>query len=188
LMKLMETEEQAAEEGIEAPESFMTADDKGNLENIEVDDVKNRGAAYVASKIHEANLTLKQLFFLGMDDKETLVNKGLCSPVDVLQFAMEKKLVLGPEEKDMIVMMHEIQFTVDSRQSTVSSTLIVEGENNLRTAMAKTVGLPLGIAAKLILNGKINLKGLHIPTKKEIYEPVLKELEEYGIRFTEEKL
>ena len=53
--------------------------------------------------------------------------------------------------------------------------------------MAKTVGLPLGIAAKLILNGKINLKGLLIPTHKEIYEPVLEELEEHGIRFHEEK-
>jgi saccharopine dehydrogenase (NADP+, L-glutamate forming) len=52
--------------------------------------------------------------------------------------------------------------------------------------MAKTVGLPLGIAAKLILNGTINLKGLHIPTKKEIYEPVLKELEDLGIKFQEE--
>jgi len=51
--------------------------------------------------------------------------------------------------------------------------------------MAKTVGLPLGISAKLILNGTIRLKGLHIPTKKEVYEPVLKELEEYGIRFEE---
>jgi saccharopine dehydrogenase (NADP+, L-glutamate forming) len=87
----------------------------------------------------------------------------------------------------MIVMMHELQFTVDNSQSAVSSTLIVEGEDNLRTAMAKTVGLPLGIAAKLILSGQIKLKGLHIPTKKEIYEPVLKELEEHGIRFTEEK-
>ena len=188
LMKLMETEEQAADEGIETPESFMAADDKGNIENIEIDDVKNRGAAYVVSKIHEANLTLKQLFFLGLDDKETMVNKGICSAVDVLQFAMEKKLVLRPEDKDMIVMMHEIQFAVDSRQSAISSTLIVEGEDNLRTAMAKTVGLPLGIAAKLILNGKIKLKGLHIPTKKEIYEPVLKELEEHGILFSEEKL
>jgi saccharopine dehydrogenase (NADP+, L-glutamate forming) len=52
--------------------------------------------------------------------------------------------------------------------------------------MAKTVGLPLGIAAKLILNGTIQLRGLHIPTKKEIYEPVLKELELHGIRFEDE--
>jgi saccharopine dehydrogenase-like NADP-dependent oxidoreductase len=50
------------------------------------------------------------------------------------------------------------------------------GEDNLRTAMAKTVGLPLGIAAKLLLEEKIKLKGLHIPTHKEIYEPVLLEL------------
>ncbi len=51
--------------------------------------------------------------------------------------------------------------------------------------MAKTVGLPLGIAAKLILNGTIKLTGLHIPTAKEIYEPVLKELEQNNIKFTE---
>ena len=62
---------------------------------------------------------------------------------------------------------------------------MVKGENNLRTAMAKTVGLPLGIAAKLILNGKIKLTGLHIPIVKEIYEPVLKELELQGIQFRE---
>ena len=51
--------------------------------------------------------------------------------------------------------------------------------------MAKTVGLPLGIAAKLILNGKIKLTGLHIPTTKEIYEPVLKELEQHDVKFHE---
>jgi saccharopine dehydrogenase (NADP+, L-glutamate forming) len=61
----------------------------------------------------------------------------------------------------------------------------VEGEDNVHTGMAKTVGLPLGIAAKLILNGTIQLKGLHIPVRKEIYIPVLKELEEHGIRFEE---
>jgi hypothetical protein len=65
----------------------------------------------------------------------------------------------------------------------VTSSLIVHGEDNLRTAMAKTVGLPLGIAARLILEEKINLTGLHIPIKPEIYEPVIRELEEYGIRF-----
>jgi saccharopine dehydrogenase (NADP+, L-glutamate forming) len=70
----------------------------------------------------------------------------------------------------------------------VRSSLVVKGENNLRTAMAKTVGLPLGIAAKLILNGKLKLTGLHIPTAKEIYIPVLKELEQYGIKFEEETI
>src|SRR6202008_668685 len=122
-------------------------------------------------------------FFLGLDDKETIVNKGLCSAADVLQFALEKKLALEPDDKDMIVMLHEIKYSADSRESAVSSLLIVKGEDNVRTAMAKTVGLPLGIATKLILNGTIQLKGLHIPTQREIYEPVLKELELHGIKF-----
>jgi saccharopine dehydrogenase (NADP+, L-glutamate forming) len=67
----------------------------------------------------------------------------------------------------------------------IKATLVTEGENNQRTAMAKTVGLPLGIAARLILNGKISARGLHIPTLPEIYEPVLDELEENGIVFRE---
>ena len=139
------------------------------------------------NKIHEADITLKQLIFLGMDDNETLINKGLCSAADILQFAMERKLALKPEDKDMIVMLHEIEFRVENSEFRVESSLIVKGEDSLRTAMAKTVGLPLGIAAKLILNETIKLRGLHIPTHAEIYEPVLKELEEHGIRFVEKK-
>ena len=187
LQKLMDAEQQAEEAGAEKPEDFLAADAKGNLEKIDIETTKTRAAAWMAAKMHEANLTLKQLFFLGLDDDATILNKGLCSPADIIQFAMEQKLSLKPDDKDMIVMMHEIQSAVGSHQSSVSSTLIVKGEDSLRTAMAKTVGLPLGIAAKLILNGKINLKGLHIPTSKEIYTPVLKELEEYGIVFKEEK-
>jgi saccharopine dehydrogenase-like NADP-dependent oxidoreductase len=166
----------------------MAADEKGNIEEIAIDDVKNKAAAFVAHKMHEANLTLKQLFFLGLDDKDTLVNKGFCSPADILQFAMEKKLSLRPYDKDMAVMLHEIGYEVRGKKYEARSSLVVKGENSLRTAMAKTVGLPLGIAAKLILNGQIKLTGLHIPTAKEIYEPVLKELELYGVKFQEEDI
>lgn len=186
LMKLMEAENEAEEEGAAMPESFMAADAKGNLEEVEIDAVKNRAAAYLAHKMHEANLTLKQLFFLGLDDKDTLVNKGFCSPADLLQFAVEKKLALRPYDKDMIVMLHEIGYTQNGIAKQVRSALVVKGENHLHTAMAKTVGLPLGIAAKLILNGKIRLTGLQVPTAREIYEPVLAELEKNGVRFLEE--
>lgn len=185
LMKLMETENESAEEGEELPETFMAADAKGNIEEVEIDEVKNRAASILAHKMHEANLTLKQIFFLGLDDKETLVNKGICSPADILQFAVEKKLALRPYDKDMIVMLHEIEYELNGKRSVINSSLVVKGENSLRTAMAKTVGLPLGIAAKLILTGKIKLTGLHIPTAKEIYEPVLKELESHNIKFDE---
>lgn len=185
LMKLAEAENEAGKEGTEMPASFMAADDKGNIQEVGIDDVKNKAAAYLAHKMHEANLTLKQLFFLGLDDHDTLVNKGFCSAADILQFAAEKKLSLRPYDKDMVVMLHEIEYRVGSLESVVRSSLVVKGENNLRTAMAKTVGLPLGIAAKLILNGKIKLTGLHIPTAKEIYTPVLKELELHDVKFQE---
>lgn len=127
----------------------------------------------------------KQMLFLGHDDDKTIINKGKCSAADVLQFVLEKKLILEPSDRDMIVMLHEIDYLVNNNPHTVKSSLVVKGENNIKTAMAKTVGLPLAIAAKLILQGKIRTKGLHIPILPEIYEPVLKELQEHGIRFHE---
>jgi saccharopine dehydrogenase-like NADP-dependent oxidoreductase len=111
----------------------------------------------------------------------------MCSAADILQFSLEKNLALRPDDRDMIVMLHELSYISNNNQSSIRSTLVVKGEDNLHTAMAKTVGLPLGIATKLILSGDIVLRGLHIPTSREIYGPVLKELEEYGICFNEEK-
>ena len=186
LMELVEAEKEAEASGGDVDKDFMIVGKEGDLQNMDLDKIKTDAAEIVAHKMHEANLTLKQLFFLGMDDDETMINKGFCSAADVMQFVLEKKLALQQEDKDMIVMLHEIEFRVGSQESGVRSSLVVKGENNLRTAMAKTVGLPLGIAAKLILNGTIKLTGLHIPTRKEIYEPVLKELEEYEIKFHEE--
>ncbi len=185
LMKLMEVEEQAAEHGQEFPDQVMMVDEKGKLNDIHVEDVKENAAAVVARQMHEANLTLKQLFFLGMDDQSTMIPKGTYSAADILQIALEKKLELKAEEKDMVVMVHEIDYVIDGEKKSVVSSMIVKGENNLHTAMAKTVGLPLGIAARLILNGTIQLTGLHIPIVPEIYEPVLEELKKEGIIFNE---
>jgi saccharopine dehydrogenase-like NADP-dependent oxidoreductase len=189
LMELVEAEKEAEASGGDVDKDFLVVGKDGDLQNMDLDKIKNDAAEIVANKMHEANLTLKQLFFLGMDDDETLINKGFCSAADVMQLALEKKLALQTEDKDMIVMLHEIEYEnlkVKSQKSKITSSLVVKGEDSLRTAMAKTVGLPLGIAVKLILNGTIGLTGLHIPTKKEIYEPVLRELEEHEIKFNEE--
>jgi saccharopine dehydrogenase-like NADP-dependent oxidoreductase len=185
LQELLAAEEEVDEEKKLELQDFMMVDRAGELMDINIDEVKNKAAATVAGQMHEANLSLKQLFFLGMDDEQTFINKGSCSAADVLQFALEKKLALREEDKDMIVMMHELEYSIDARSQFLSSSLIVQGENSVRTAMAKTVGLPLGIAARLILEGKINLTGLHIPITADIYEPVLNELKEYGISFEE---
>ena len=132
-------------------------------------------------------LIKEQFAFLGWND-DTLINKGRCSSADVLQFILEKKWVLEKADKDMIVMLHEIEYEVKNKKSKVKTELVVKGEDHLRTAMAKTVGLPLGIAAVLLLEGKISKTGLHIPIIPSIYEPVLKVLEEYGIVFQETTL
>ena len=87
-------------------------------------------------------------------DETKIPDHARCS-ADVLQYAMENKLSLLPKDKDMIVMLHEFEYDVDGQRAAINSSLVVKGENSVNTAMAKTVGLPLGIAAKLILNGTI---------------------------------
>ena len=129
--------------------------------------------------------SISQLNFL-FNDNITIINKGFCSAADVLQFIIEHKLLLQQNDKDMIVMQHEIEYEEGSCKFHILSTLLVKGEDNICTAMAKTVGLPLGIAAKLIIEEKIMLRGLHIPTAKQIYKPVLKDLKNLGIEFEEQ--
>ncbi|MBG9378009.1 saccharopine dehydrogenase NADP-binding domain-containing protein [Panacibacter sp. DH6] len=185
LMQLMDAEEQAIEAGEPAEEEIMMIDEKGALTSLDLEEIKDKATESVAGKMHEANLSMKQLFFLGLDDEETLINKGLCSAADVLQFILESKWALKPEDKDMIVMMHEIDYELNDKMHAIKSSLVLKGEDSIHTAMAKTVGLPLGIAAKLILEGRIKEKGLHIPVSPEIYEPVLQELQQHGIVFNE---
>lgn len=148
-------------------------------------DLPTEASLVKAGESHDLNKVLQQIYFLGVDDTKTIINKGMISAADGLQFALEKKLLLSPHDKDMIVMQHEIGYTINDQKHEVVSSLIVKGKDSIHTAMAKTVGLPLGIAAKLILNGSINLTGLHLPVIREIYIPVLKELEANGIRFEE---
>ena len=137
----------------------------------------------LVEKINAQDILL--LNFLGLNDNNTYINKGMISAADAIQFALEKKLVLSPTDKDMIVMQHEIEYSYQNKKHEIISSLVVKGTDNLRTAMAKTVGLPLGIAAKLILSGTIQLSGLQLPIVKEIYEPVLLELQNFGVVFNE---
>jgi saccharopine dehydrogenase-like NADP-dependent oxidoreductase len=180
LMHLIETEEEQKDDD----DTLMIVNSKGELDTHGLEELKDVAATEVAAKMHEANLSLKQLFFLGLDSNEE-INRGLCSAADILQFIMEKKLSLDANDKDMVVMIHEIEYEADEMKTQIKSSLVVKGEDSIHTAMAKTVGLPLGIAAKLILQGKIKEVGLHIPIISSIYTPVLRELEDHGIKFSE---
>jgi saccharopine dehydrogenase-like NADP-dependent oxidoreductase len=110
------------------------------------------------------------------------------TPAQILQRILERKWTLAPEDKDMIVMWHKFIYRLNGNSHELHSSMIVKGDDQRNTAMAKTVGLPVAIATKMILNGKIALPGIHIPIQKEMYQPILKELEDYGIAFNEKIL
>jgi saccharopine dehydrogenase-like NADP-dependent oxidoreductase len=132
-------------------------------------------------------------------DKKIRLKEG--SPAQLLQDLLEEKWKLKHGDKDMIVMQHQFEFTspVSQMRDTPSrggqnpvkklhSSLVVIGDDEIHTAMAKTVGLPLAITVKNFLTGKFKLNGVQIPIVPEIYEPLLKELEDHKIIFTEKEI
>lgn len=142
---------------------------------------------------HENSEVMQKLQWLGIFEEEAIKLTN-ATPAQVLQDLLERKWMLKDHDIDMVVMKHEFETTSPTLPPSVgeernirkiTSSLIVKGENQTMTAMAKTVGLPVGIVTKLILNGEIKSRGVLIPTIKEIYEPVLKELENFGIKFIE---
>jgi saccharopine dehydrogenase-like NADP-dependent oxidoreductase len=110
------------------------------------------------------------------------------TPAFILQSLLEEKWKLEPDDKDMIVMWHRFDYQLDGEVHELNSSMVAIGEDQTYTAMSETVGLPVAIAAKMILDGQLNLKGVHLPILPEIYEPILAELEEYNIRFTEKQI
>ncbi len=128
---------------------------------------------------------LNQFRFIGLDDIDTILPMQDATAADILQFILETKLALKKGETDMVVMLHELEYTIHDQCFKTNSSLIAIGENDQHTAMAKTVGLPLGIATVMILEGKIKETGLQIPIIESIYEPVLAELAKEGIVFIE---
>lgn len=109
------------------------------------------------------------------------------SPAMILQHLLESKWVLGQDDKDMIVMHHQFRYNLDGKNYELGSSLITKGEDTSRTAMAATVGLPMALAAEMILDDKIKSRGVLIPMIAEIYEPILAGLAECGITFIEEE-
>jgi saccharopine dehydrogenase-like NADP-dependent oxidoreductase len=135
----------------------------------------------------EKDLVLNLIDWLGLFNNEKINLVGEMRSADILLLRIEEKWKIEDYDKDMVVMRHEFDYARKNIETHLSSTLIVKGEDKTYTAMAKTVGLPMAIFAKLLLTGKIkNLAGVQIPIMKEVYKPVLKELATFGIEFSEE--
>ena len=110
------------------------------------------------------------------------------TPALMLEKILADQWTLAPHDKDMIVMYHKFGYELNGQQKQIDSKMVCLGDDQLYTAMAKTVGLPVAMAALLILNGKITTPGVQLPIHKEVYEPILHELEEYGIHFAETEI
>lgn len=110
------------------------------------------------------------------------------SPAQLLEKILVDKLVLHPEDKDMLVMYHEFEYEFEEQNYSITSSMVNIGENQTYTSMANTVGLPVAIATKMILNGELKSKGVTLPIQQEVYKPILEELEKYDIRFIEKEI
>ena len=109
------------------------------------------------------------------------------TPAQALQKILMEKWALAKEDKDMIVMYHKFGYELNGKNYQIDSSMVTIGEDQTYTAMSKTVGLPVAIAALQILNKKITTPGVLRPIDKEVYKPILEELETYGVQFNEEK-
>ena len=139
-------------------------------------------------KIDQDDVIWEKLVELDIFNHEKKVGVKNATPAKMLQKILEDSWTLQEDDKDMIVMQHLFGYEINGEKRQIESSLVVIGENQTYTAMAKTVGLPVGIAALKILKGEIKTPGVQRPITKEVYEPILKELELYGIKFTERKV
>jgi len=116
---------------------------------------------------------------------ETKVGLKDATPAQILQKILEEKWSLEEDDKDMIIMWHKFGYELNGKKHQKESSMVCIGDDQTYTAMAKTVGIPVAIATKLVLNGVIKTPGVHVPVTKEIYKPMLEELSQHGISFTE---
>lgn len=136
-------------------------------------------------KIDQDDIMWDKLMELNLFDPNKKINLKNATPAQVLQLILEESWTLAENDKDMIVMYHKFGYELNGKKQQIDAQMVVLGEDRTYTAMAKTVGLPVAIATLLILNGRITARGVQIPTKKEIYGPILKELKDHGILFKE---
>ncbi|HOY38993.1 MAG: saccharopine dehydrogenase NADP-binding domain-containing protein [Bacteroidales bacterium] len=128
---------------------------------------------------------MKKLEWLGIFE-ERRINMKNATPAQILQKLLEEKWALGADDKDMIVMQHQFEYELHGKRYGIKSSMVFIGKDQANTAMAITVGIPAAIATKMVLIEAFTKPGVHVPVTPDLYGPILKELETYGIRFSEE--
>lgn len=139
-------------------------------------------------KIDQDDIMWDKLLELDLFNRDKKVGLKNATPAQILEKILSESWTLQPDDKDMIVMYHKFGYEINGKKEQIDSKMVCIGEDQTYTAMAKTVGLPVAMATLLILNGTITTPGVQLPIRKEVYLPILKELEEYGVVFHEQSM
>ena len=146
--------------------------------------IQQNGLEQILDKFTQDATIKKQLEFIGLYESITIPAQ-FNSNASILKWLLEGKWKLEATDKDLVVMLHEIEYSIGSRQFKLDSSMVLTGDDAINTAMATTVGLPLAMGVCAYLKGEIKMTGLHIPIDARIYQPILKSLAEEGIVFQE---
>jgi len=135
----------------------------------------------------KASEVMNKILWLGIYSDEIIGLKN-ATPAMILQKILEKKWSMTVQDRDLLVMQHQFEFELDGKRKHIISSMSCEGKDSENTAMSYTVGTPMAIAVKLLATGAIKPVGIQIPIRPDIYNPVLDELDQLGIRFDEQEL
>ncbi|WP_300435702.1 saccharopine dehydrogenase NADP-binding domain-containing protein [Christiangramia sp.] len=138
-------------------------------------------------KIDQDDIMWEKLTELDLFNPNKKIGIKNATPAQALQKILMEKWSLAEDDKDMIVMYHKFGYELNGERKQIDSTMVHIGEDQSKTAMAKTVGLPVAMATIMILNGEIKTPGVQLPIQKEVYEPILSKLEKHGIKFKEKE-
>ena len=138
--------------------------------------------------IEQDDVIWDKLLELDLFNPNKKVGLKNATPAQILEKILSDKWTLEPNDKDMIVMYHKFGYEMNGVQKQIDSKMVCIGDDQTYTAMAKTVGLPVAMATLQILNGNIKTPGVQLPIRKEVYLPILKELESFGVVFNETEM
>jgi saccharopine dehydrogenase (NAD+, L-glutamate forming) len=138
-------------------------------------------------KIDQDDIMWDKLLDLDLFNDDKFIGIENATPARALQKILSDTWTLAENDKDMIVMYHRFGYELNGEKKLIESSMVNIGKDQSQTAMSKTVGLPVAMVTLAILNGKISTTGVQIPIEKEVYEPILKEMESYGITFEEKE-
>ena len=142
----------------------------------------------LALGIEQDDIMWDKLLELDIFNENKIVGIKDATPAQILEIILNDSWTLEKNDKDMIVMYHKFGYELNGEQKQIDSKMVCIGDDQTYTAMAKTVGLPVAIATLQILNGNITTPGVQLPINKEVYLPILEELEKFGVQFHEKTM